>query len=322
MRYLAFLAIMSLALAAAAVAGPRKGKPHPVQKAEPATAQTILKWINGYRNSPDPDRLPDAVKAMSALGLFKDLEQAGIYIGFIGGVLVSNPDKAPRLVEGMFPIPAEDQVVIIRAIAFSGLGGWKDLLERFAERMPARKALIQHHLYGKAATFETLKLEASPAHLDIMWGHYFGSGRFAGIERILSILEWAKDKNDVEKLTMGSMAKWTLANNMQQDPRLLAYCKKELARSPKATELKAVIEAAETYETGLIRKQAMGAIEELKRKGPASVRNVAWWGQAGQTALALGCIVAGALGHVEVGLPCVIGGALSTAALKYVTPQE
>jgi hypothetical protein len=48
---------------------------------------------------------------------------------------------------------------------------------------------------------------------------------------------------------------------------------------------------------------------------------VQWWGQAGQTALALGCIVAGAMGHVEVGIPCVVGGAVSGAALKYLTPQ-
>jgi hypothetical protein len=47
-----------------------------------------------------------------------------------------------------------------------------------------------------------------------------------------------------------------------------------------------------------------------------------WWGQAGQTALALGCIVAGAMGHVEVGVPCIIGGAASSAALKYMVPGQ
>ena len=41
----------------------------------------------------------------------------------------------------------------------------------------------------------------------------------------------------------------------------------------------------------------------------------------GQTALALGCIVASALGQVQVGIPCVIGGAVSGAAIKYMTPQ-
>ncbi len=86
--------------------------------------------------------------------------------------------------------------------------------------------------------------------------------------------------------------------------------------------LREVIEAAETFELGKVRREAMAAIEQLKVKGPASARNKAWWGQAGQTALALGCIVAGALGHVEVGVPCIIGGAASSAALKYMVPGQ
>ena len=133
-----------------------------------------------------------------------------------------------------------------------------------------------------------------------------------------------KDKNDVEKLTIGSMAKWTVANNIQQDPRLLAYVKTRLGKLGKvgAAELREVIVAAETFETGAIRKQAMAALEDLRRKGPENARNISWWGQAGQTALAFGCIVASALGQVEVGIPCVIGGALSNVALKYMVPTE
>ena len=291
--------------------------------AQPANTQVILKWINGYRHNPEPEKLPPAIKAMSALGLFKDLEQAGLYIGFISGIIAANPERAEKLVSDMFPLPPEDQVIIVRAIAYSGLRGWKELLHGFIERMPARKVLIQHHLYGKGATFATLDLKASPTHIDVMWGHYFGSGRFEAIERILSILAWAKDRNDTEKLTIGSMAKWTLANNMQQDPRLLDFAKGQLGKLGKenSKELREVITAAETFETADIRKQAMAALDELRRKGPENARNTAWWGQAGQTALALGCIVASALGHPEVGIPCVIGGALSNVALKYLTPQ-
>ncbi len=293
------------------------------QPAQAATAQVILKWINGYRHNPEPEKLPPAVKAMSSLGLFKDLDQAGLYIGFISGIIAANPERADKLISDIFPLPPEDQVVIVRAIAYSGLRGWKELLQRFIERMPARKVLIEHHLYGKGATFATLDLKSSPAHIDIMWGHYYGSWRYQGIERILSILSWAKDRNDTEKLTIGSMAKWTLANNIQQDPRLLGFVKGQLGKLAKenAAELREVVTAAETFETSDIRKQAMAALDELRRKGPESARNAVWWGTAGQTALAFGCIVASALGHPEVGIPCVIGGALSNVALKYLVPQ-
>lgn len=289
-----------------------------------ASTQDILRWINGYRAKPEPAKLPLAVQAMSRLALFKDLDAAGVYVGFTAGVLGANGDKAEKLIAGMFPMPPEDQVVIIRAIAYSGLPDWKELLQKFVERMPARKVLIQHHLFGKAPTLMTLPLDTTPAALDTLWGYYFATGSLEPVSRILSVLPWAKDKNSVEKLTLGSMAKWTLANNALQDKDLLDHLKHELnTQSEDVTaQLREIIEAAETFETSKIRKEAMAAIEELRRKGPESGRNFAWWGTAGQTALAFGCIVVSALGHPEVGVPCVIGGAASSAALKYLTPQQ
>ena len=77
--------------------------------------------------------------------------------------------------------------------------------------------------------------------------------------------------------------------------------------------------AVEIAETGQIKKQAVAAIEELKTKGPASKRTVAWGTEIGATALALGCVAASALGHPEVGIPCVIGGASVQAAGKVMS---
>ncbi|MGE5511121.1 MAG: hypothetical protein ACM31O_07715 [Bacteroidota bacterium] len=310
-------------LVAEGIAAPPRRQPPP-QVPMFGSSQDILRWINGYRAAPDPSKLPKAVQAMSRLALFKDLDAAGVYVGFTAGVLGANPDMAEKLVAGMFPMPPEDQVVIVRAIAYSGLPNWKELLTKFVERMPARKVLIEHYLFGKGQTLLKLPLDSTPAALDTLWGYYFATGSFEHVGRILTVLPWAKDQNNVEKLTLGSMAKWTLANNALQDKDLLDYLKRELNTRPKevATPLREVIEAAETFETSRIRKEAMGAIEELKRKGPADGRQFAWWGMAGQTALALGCIVVGALGHPEVGLPCVIGGAVSGAALKLMAPAQ
>ncbi|MFM9941302.1 MAG: hypothetical protein ACKVP7_17605 [Hyphomicrobiaceae bacterium] len=285
--------------------------------------QDVLKWISGYKARPEPQRLPDAVRAMSAFGVFRDLDQAGIYVGFMAGVLGANSAKAEALVAAMFPIPPEDQVAIIRAIAYSGIPEWKALLEKFVERMPARKVLIQHHLYGKAPTLQTLPLHESPAALDTLWGFYFATGSAEPVRRIVSVLGWSRDVNDVEKLTLGSMAKWTLATNAQKDKDLLDHLKNEMNRQAKdiQRELREVITAAETFETSKLRKDAVAAIEELRRKGPQSTRNATYWGQAGQTALALGCVVAGALGHAEIAVPCVVGGAVSSAALRLLPSQ-
>ncbi|HEX4892000.1 MAG TPA: hypothetical protein VFV47_01835 [Hyphomicrobiaceae bacterium] len=295
----------------------------PPAKSRFESPQHILQWINTYRLKPEPAKVPDAVRAMSALGLFRDLDAGGVYLGFIAGVIGSNPATADALVARMFPMPPEDQVVLVRAIAYSGLPAWKPLLQKFAERMPARKVLIDRHLTDKLPSLDTLPLDQTPAALDVMWGYYFATGKFGTIDRIVSALAWAKDQNNVERLTLGSMAKWTLAQNAQSDKALLDHLKVSAKGQSKeiSKELDEIVEAAETFETTRIRRDALAAIEELKRKGPASARNISWWGQAGQTALAVGCVVASALGQVQVGIPCVIGGAASSAALRFLAPQ-
>ncbi|HZA02625.1 MAG TPA: hypothetical protein VE665_10130 [Hyphomicrobiaceae bacterium] len=283
-----------------------------------ASHELILQWIDGYRSDPEPERVPDAVQAMSKLGLFKDMDTAGVFIGFVAGVLGDNQLKAESLVARMFPMPPEDQAVIIKAIAYSGLPDWKELLGKFVERMPARKVLIDQYLQGKAKVLKDLPLDSGPAPIDTLWGFYFATESFEPVQGIISALPWSEDKSDVNRLTIGSMAKWTLASNAARDKPLLDLCRAELKHQPKkvAGPLKDVVEAAEAYETGRIRKEAVAAIEELKRRGPSKSTAWAWAAQAGSTAIAVGCVVASATGHVELGLPCIVTGALSSAATK------
>ena len=302
--------------ASGAAAAPAK------KKAEFSSPEHILRWINGYRMKPEPGRLPAAVKAMSELGVFREMDTAGIYVGFMAGVLHTNPTRAEELVTKMFPMPPEDQVAIVRAIAYSDLPDWKDLMLKFIERMPARKTLIDRFVYGKQPTLRQMALDAGTTPLDTLWGYYFATGSTDPVLRIVSVLVWSKDQNNVERLTIGSMAKLSLATNASRDKELLDMLKGSMKSESKETKtvLQEVIDAAETFEFARVRKDAMAAIDQLKAKGPASSRSTQWWGMAGQTALAVGCVVASAMGQLQVGIPCVVGGALSGAALKFMQP--
>jgi hypothetical protein len=319
-RVLALAVALLLALQApSSLAASKQRK----QVNEFASQEHILRWINTYRTRPEPKKLPAAVKAMSELGLFRELDQAGIYIGFMAGVLQMNPDKAEDLITHMFPIPPEDQVPIVRAIAYSDLPEWKPLMLKFVERMPARKGLIDRFVYGKQPTLRQMALDDGSAPLDMLWGLYFATGSPEPVLRIISILSWAKDKDNVERLTIGNMAKLSLATNASRDKALLDLVKAALNKENAETRvvLQEVIDAAETFEFAKVRKDAMAAIEQLKTKGPQSARNTQWWGTVGQTALAVGCVAASAMGAVAVGIPCVVGGAASGAALKFMSPN-
>jgi len=338
---IAFVMIMPVAPAAAAP--PRPGAF--------ASREAVLGWMNDYRMHRDPAHVSDAVHAMSQLGIFKDPENAGAFIGFIAGALHDNAAQADALLDRMLPLPPEDQWALVQAIAYSELPGWKDLLYRYTMRLPARRLMIEKYLLGELPTLDQAGFEKppgpfakiggylgfgrkdrkkpallpTPALLDVLWGYYCATGAFnPAISDIIAMVSWAKERNDVDKLTLGGMAKYTLAANASRDAKLLAMLKSVGKYYPKDVkkELDEVTLAAETMDLARLRKEALASIEDLKRKGPGYKRDVSMWGQIGEGALAVGCIGAAAAGQVELGIPCVVGGAVSSAGLHYWDTQN
>jgi hypothetical protein len=339
------IAVCAVAFALASAA-PASAVPQP--NTALMSTDAMLKWINGYRSKPQPDALPVLVRGLSDLQAFKDAETCGAYIGFIAGVLGANPQRAEALIERMLTLPAADQWVLVRAIAYSGLPNWKVLLLKFADRMPARDAMIDKYVGGKLPTLEQISyrpakpgvidkikealkiggerkkpatIEPSPELIDILWGMYLATGSYRPIVRIIKLLPLGNDKDSVDNLTTGSAAKFMLASNAVRDLHLLAMLKRAAKEQPEdaAKILSDVIEVAENVDTVRMRKESLAAIDELKQKGPNSKRDLAGWGQVGQGALSMGCIVAAATGQIELGIPCVIGGAAYSAGLQYIS---
>ncbi|HXW42676.1 MAG TPA: hypothetical protein VEK75_15820 [Xanthobacteraceae bacterium] len=335
--------VLALAAAAAAPAAatPRSGPAF-------SSNDAILKWINAYRHKPDPAALPAVVHALSAMQAFKDAETSGPYIGFIAGVLGDNPARAEDLIANMLSIDPADHWVVVRAVAYSGLSNWKELLGTFADRMPTRRAMVDKYLDGKLPTLEQIDfnppkpgvfdkikatfspdkdktkvaaLQPTPELIDVLWGYYLATGSYAPIESVVKLLPLSNDHDSVDNLTTGSAAKFTLASNAVRDTDLLAMLQWAIKSQPKeiAAVLKDVIETAETVDTVHMRQESLAAIQELKEKGPNSKRELSGWGQVGQGALSMGCVVAAATGQIELGIPCVIGGAAYTAGLQYVS---
>jgi hypothetical protein len=316
--------------------------------------QDALKWIYAYRPTPKATEVPAAVHAMSRLDIFAEPEWAGVYVGFIAGILGSHPDQAEELIGQMLPVRAEHQWALVRAIVYSGLPEWRELLRKAAPRLPARKAMIDKYLAGELPTLgqarlgepspswsqrmrgylnvtqyfrkqpaKMVMLNPSPDLLDTFWGMYFATRSDAPLTHIVRMLPWSADRDDGEKLTIGSMAKYTLATNAARDGGLLAALKRLRGRQPDAVRpvLQEVIDAAETVELARLRKDTLAAIDQFKAKGPQYQRDVSMWSRVGEGALSLGCIAAAAAGQVALGLPCVVGGAVTSAVARYGSGQ-
>jgi hypothetical protein len=224
---LAVVATLAAPASAAAGSGPAFG-----------STDAILKWINAYRHQPEPEALPTVVRALSGMQAFKDAESSGPYIGFIAGVLSSNPARAEILIEKMLPIDPADHWVLVRAIAYSGLADWKEILATFVDRMPTRRFMIDKYLDGKLPTLEQIDfqppkpgmfdkiktsfnidkeqskavtLEPTPELIDVLWGYYLATGSYAPVQSMVKLLPLSNDHDSVDNLTTGSAAKFTLA---------------------------------------------------------------------------------------------------------------
>jgi hypothetical protein len=317
-----------------------------------ASLGVVQQWIYNYRTKPDYAHIPAAVRVLFHTQTFKEPENAGIYLGFIAGAIGSNPAKADKLIASFFPVAPEDEWVIVRAVAYSGHPDWRNLLRRVAQRMPARRAMIDAYLSGKLPILSEIPLEetkpgvmdklkttftknpfakeekkvnttisfaGSQDLLDTLWGYYFATGSHMPIKRIVEMLPWSKSRDTVDKLTVGSMARYTLASYAIRDATLRELLRSELSRAkdPIKAPLTEVVEAADTVQIGALRRDAVAAVEDLKAKGSDARRNLDLWGQVGVGAVALGCVSAAALGAVAIGIPCVIGGSASQGLLSF-----
>ncbi|MGE0613545.1 MAG: hypothetical protein AB7G34_13320 [Hyphomicrobiales bacterium] len=302
-----------------------------------ATTERLLAWMYDYRKAPKPQQVPEAVDNMKKLGLLVDQEKAGFIIGFLAGVLHENPRSAPSIVRKLFPMPPKEQAVIIKAIAYSGLPNWPDLLKQVAPKMPERKILIDEFLSGGAPTLMTVPLDSGTPVIYTLWGFYVATGDYEPVTRIITALQWSKDKTEkdrsfrewvsdaftsetvnVDLVTIGGTAKWTLVSYAERDRHLIDYYRVVLDYQPEGqtAQLAQVIEAAERFEAERVRKEEYASIEEAKIAAMKQGTGFSKAATAGQIAIATGCVTANALGAFVVGAACVVTGAVYTGAVK------
>src|SRR2546423_6319807 len=132
-----------------------------------ASLSVVQQWIYNYRAKPDYAHVPAAVRGLFHSQTFKEPENAGIYLGFIAGAIGSNLAKAEQLVTSFFPVPPEDEWVIVRAIAYSGLPDLRNVLRQIEPKIPERRIMIESYLNGTLPTLAEIPLEDSrPSMLD------------------------------------------------------------------------------------------------------------------------------------------------------------
>jgi hypothetical protein len=248
-----------------------------------------MRWINAYRTNPEPAGMPAAVKALSRFGSFKDPEQSGVFVGFLAGVIATNPDKAEQLVNKMLPLPPGDQWVVVRAIAYSGHPDWRNMLRRFSAKLrpqgndrqvSERTAAAPLPISARAACIELgfCSRARSPAraaqgqcssrapNCSTLIGATISRPDARPIGRIIEMLAWSV-RGQRRKAHPRQHGEIHLASNASRDPELMVTLREAHERTPKRPRGSGAGDRCGRDGQTPSCARAFAAIEELRRKG-------------------------------------------------------
>ena len=182
-----------------------------------------------YYRDPRPDQLVAQLKAWSAEGTLQNKNARAPLTGFLSQVFLQNADKIDIWYSQIKDLPKADLELITLAIWISGTKESRELLK------------MQHPgVFDQKAPPDilTLKLDSASA-LDLLWGYYFATGDSKALRRIVAMFKYADAPKKVEGLPEGRVplytilpdsAKWSLASNAEQHPKVLEDCKKNAHR--------------------------------------------------------------------------------------------
>jgi hypothetical protein len=202
-------------------------------------------WLMRYHDRPVPQQLLAALKYTAenppaGAKPTRDMEN-GPWLGFFEQVLTDNPWLLPHLVARLGQAQGPERELLATSLAYAKRDD-TSFYQTLPE--PAREAFMPHRLQAwPAPTAEPL----SGAQLDVLWGRFFASGRYAPLRELVAVLayhpyrdaltEFRKQEKkplqppiEVQKSIMFGAAAWSLRSNIKQDKVVRDYCEGMLLR--------------------------------------------------------------------------------------------
>lgn len=240
---------------------------------EPLPAGTDQgRWLMNYHHKPVPQQLLAAIKFIAenppAGARPRPDAENGAQLGFFEQILADNPWLLPHIVARLEKAEGRERELLATCLAYAK----RDDLDFYQTLSgKAREAfMLQRVQTWPVPTKEPL----NGVQLDVLWGRFFASGRFAPIRELVAALAYhpyndaldgykklktkpAKLPTEVLKSIVFHAAIWSLRSNIQQDKVVRDYCEGILLRK----ELPAA-------EHGWLAGAFQVALENLKKAVP------------------------------------------------------
>jgi hypothetical protein len=194
-----------------------------------------------YYKSPDPRLGPKLLKELLKKEnlehpFFAMRGHVLVLLSALLGDIATGKPEIVRAYEAAFNDAAvAGRRIIIRSLMNCGdrqtikqVEAWLDD-RRHADLQPELKAL-KKHLQDPARKHARARRARTPDDLDLLWVNFFVTGEYPPVARILDVLDLpAAKENEILK----RVARWSLASNMEQHPKLVELVRKHVKERPK-----------------------------------------------------------------------------------------
>jgi uncharacterized protein (TIGR03066 family) len=200
----------------------------------PQSFRELAKTATFYYTAPDPSFGPKMLKELLKR---ENLEHPffanndhllSIHAALLGDVAAGKP-KIVRAYEAAFlEAPPAGQRLIIRALRNCGdretvnrIDGWR--ADRRSAAVRSDLDSLKKHLEDPKRKHVRDLPAREPKDLDLLWANFFITGEYAPVARLLDVFDrpGARDNETLQRV-----AKWSLASNLQQHPKLVELVRK------------------------------------------------------------------------------------------------
>jgi len=194
-------------------------------------------WMTFYYQNPNPERVPAALVYFCNSAMYKSNATMPT-AAFFSALFRKDNALMQKIFDEISLNGSENaKIMLVNILSLTNNSESKALLGEAqsswqSERLQgiiARQVTRPHDdLYGISVD--------TPQVLDMLWASFFATGDDLPVQKIISVLHLSKDGHG-EEIIVGGAANWSLKSNIQQHPKVLEICKKELITAQGETKV-------------------------------------------------------------------------------------
>lgn len=193
-------------------------------------------WMTFYYQNPSLERVPKALVYFSDSPLYKTNATMPT-VAFFSAIFKKDGVLMQKTFDEISLGGSDNaKIMLINVLSLTNNSGSKALLEKAKSTWQSERlqAIITRQVSRPPDDLYSISIN-SPQVLDMLWASFFATGDELPVQRIISVLHLSKDGHG-EEIMVGGAANWSLKSNIQQHPKVLEICKKELANAQGETK--------------------------------------------------------------------------------------